>query len=132
VKSSNGTVLSIPALLLSMRTTLQPYTFADTIKNLSEPEIVKEQMFDGEICYVISAKAVPDPWLFWIGKTTLLLRKMRSYTSFDSFDEPHRRGQPKAVVTEEVHRQIRIDGKIPEEIFHYKPKMLARDEDLTK
>jgi len=128
IKPSRGTVLTIPGLLIR---SLEPYTFADDIKNLSEPRIIKEQLVDGEMCYVISGKASNDPWLFWVGKKTSLLRKMRSFLSIGSFDEPLRRGLPNRLVAEETHHDIRINQQIPKQIFRYQPRLRAGDVDLT-
>ncbi len=129
VKPSNGTILTIPGLLIP---TLRPYTFADVIRDLSEAKIIKEQFVDGEMCYVISAKASNDPWVFWIGKRSFLLRKMRSVLASGSFDEGRGRRPSKRVIAEEVHRHIEINRTVDPEVFHYKPRILARDTDLTK
>jgi len=74
VKPSNGTILPIPGLLIP---TLRRYSFADVARHLSEVKIIKEAFVDGEMCYVVSAKASNDPWVFWIGKSSFLLRKMK-------------------------------------------------------
>ncbi len=129
INRSRGTVLTIPGLLMR---SLRPYTFADDIKNLSEARIIKEQLVDGEMCYVISGKASNDPWLFWVGKKSSLLRKMRSVLSIGSFDEPLKRGQSNRLVAEEVHHNIRINERIPKITFQYKPQLRANDVDLTR
>ena len=129
INPSRGTVLTIPGLLMK---SLRPYTFADDIKNLSEPRIIKEQLVDGEMCYVISGKASNDPWLFWVGKKSSLLRKMRSFLSIGSFDQPLRRGQFNRLVAEETHHNIRINQQIPKETFRYRPQVRVGDVDLTR
>jgi len=130
VKPSNGTILPIPGLLIP---TLRRYSFADVARHLSEVKIIKEAFVDGEMCYVVSAKASNDPWVFWIGKSSFLLRKMRSVLATGSFDpEKENRHKPKRAIAEEIHRKIRINEKLDEGVFHYKPQILPRDTDLTK
>lgn len=129
IKPSRGTVLTIPGLLIK---SLEPYTFADDIKNLSELRMIKEQLVDGEMCYVISGKASNNPWLFWVGKRTSLLRKMRSFLSAGSFDERSRKGRSNTGVAEETHHNIRINEQIPEKIFRYQPRIRVGDLDLRR
>lgn len=128
IKPSGGMVLMVPGLLM---TTLRPYTFADVVKDIFEPKIIKEQLVDSEMCYVIMGEVSNVPWVLWVGKKTFLLRKMRSFYSIGSFYERLKKGQSNQLVAEEIHHQIRINRRIPEKLFHYRPWVRARDKDLT-
>jgi hypothetical protein len=129
IKPSGGMVLTIPGLLMA---TLRPYTFGDVVKDILEPKIIKEQLVDSEMCYVITGKVLNVPWLLWVGKKTFLLRKVRSFYSVGSFYERLKKGQSNQLVAEEVHHEIRINRRMPEKLFHYRPRIKARDKDLTR
>ena len=92
-----------------------------------------EEQFDGEACYIIMGYIYEVPWVLWIGKGSHLLRKLRTLYSADSFDEAvEKKGTIKVTIGEEIHRDIRINEKMPKVLFEYKPEILVDDIDLTQ
>lgn len=88
MKPSGGSVFTVPSLLI---TDLAYYTFADLVNDLTDLTIVREDLLDGEMSYVIKGKASTVPWLLWVGKKSYLLRKPRSFYSIGSFHGGWRR-----------------------------------------
>jgi len=129
IRPSGGTVYSVPSLLME---DLSNYTFADVISNMSELSLLGEKQFDAELCYVIQGKVSGVPWMLWVGKKSHLLRKTRTLYSRSSFHDTLEKGAAKTLMAEEIHRDIRINERIPEKVFEYKPQLQTHDVDLTR
>jgi hypothetical protein len=129
ISSTGGMIFTIPSLLMP---NLAPYTFRDVLKDLAELDLIKEQMIEGEMCYVIKGTASTVPWLFWIGKKTHLLRKSRSLGSIGSFHERLTTGASGSFVLEETRSHIRINTLIPSYVFRFRPDLKAGDLDATR
>jgi hypothetical protein len=99
---------------------------------MTQIERLREEEFDGEMCHVIKGNLSGVPWVIWVGKESYLLRKTRTLYSGDSFHEKVQKGIAKALIAEEIHRNIKINERIPEEVFKYKPRFRADDVDLTR
>lgn len=113
---SEGAAQSIPRLLMNLG------GFALT--DLAELSLEREEKFDGAPCYVIDGKHqvpettyAPYPQVkkegkyelatmeLWVDKNSYLIRKIRTTITIDS------------TVKEEIHRDIKLDEKIPNAIF---------------
>jgi hypothetical protein len=70
--------------------------------------------------------------VLWVGEKSRLLRKTRTLYTSGSFHERLEKGRARAYVAEEIHRDIRVNGKIPLEVFRRRPQVLANDVDLTR
>jgi hypothetical protein len=123
-----GAVFWIPTLLL--REPIVDHGFPDILSTVSNSSIVREELFDGEICYVIKARLSEVPWLMWIGKSSHLLRKTRTWYSPTSFN-PLTKNLKDAFVAEEIHNNIRVNRAIPKAFFRYRPVFGPKDVDLT-
>lgn len=78
-----------------------------SILDLKGTELRDQQEFEGEECYVLEGfHPNGDRWQLWVAKKDYLLRKLRQPVR-DGFDE-------------EIHREIRINGSIPDEVYHPK------------
>jgi hypothetical protein len=127
--SSIGAIFFIPSLLIE---DLDYVPFGKMISSMTELSLVKDEPFNGETCHVIGGKMSGTPWVLWIGKSSHLLRKTRTLYTSGSFHESLEKGRIKTFVAEEIHHDIRINEKIPEETFKYKPQLRASDVDLTR
>lgn len=129
MKPSRGSVFQIPSLLMNETAN---YTFADVVRDLAALTIVGTELVDGEVCYVIKGNVSNVPWLLWIGKTTHLLRKLRSWYSVGSFFDGLQKDKSNLLVVEEIHHNIRINRRISNQIFRYRPPVRVGDVDLTR
>lgn len=126
--SSAGAIYFVPSLLMR---NMSYMPFADLLSLIKAPSVVGEEDSEGETCYVIMGKIEGDPWMFWIGKKTYLLRKIRTLYSFGSFHGKVQPGTGKILLAEEIHRNIRVNRRIPKETFQFKPLLRPNDLDLT-
>ena len=128
MRSSGGAAYHVPTLLMK---DVSPDKFADYLNAMAEASLLREEMSDGESCHVIAGKIFGTPWVLWIGKRSRLLRKTRTLYVRGSFHDSLK-GVGETSVAEEIHRDIRINEKIPERVFRYGPQILAGDDDLTR
>jgi outer membrane lipoprotein-sorting protein len=126
---SSGAIFFIPSLLIKE---FDYMPFGAMINSMTELSLVKDEQVDGEACHVVSGKIYGTPWVLWVGKHSRLLRKTRTLYTSGSFHEMLEKGRVKTYVAEEIHREIRINEKIPRETFKYKPQLRANDVDLTR
>jgi hypothetical protein len=124
--SSMGSAFFITTLLLK---NVVVHPFSDMLLHAERVSVIREDLIDGEMCYVVKAELSSVPWLIWIGKESSLLRKTRTAYSEGSFHEPQKR---KRFIAEEIHRDVRINHKIPDSVFRFKPRLLANDADYTR
>jgi hypothetical protein len=101
---SRGSAHTVPGLLLSEVAGFSP-------TELTRLSLKGQEVFEGEECYVVEGYH-PDgePWQLWISKQDSLLRKLRTKSTNGEFQE-------------EVHRDIKVDDKVAEAIYH--PKVLG-------
>lgn len=119
-----------PSLLMK---DVSPFSFGDMISIMDRASLIREEQIDGEPCHVIKGDISGVPWVLWVGKESYLLRKTRTlYTSASFHETLERKGGVKTSVAEEVHRDIKVNGRIPEAIFRYRPQLRADDIDLTR
>ena len=123
--SSMGSAFFITTLLLNNAVV---HPFSDMLLHAERALVVRKELIDGEICHVVKAELSGSPWLLWIGKESSLLRKTRTVYFEGSFHEPEK---GKRFLAEEVHRDIRINHRIPVRVFRFKPHLLATDVDYT-
>jgi len=126
LKPSGGMIFTVPSLLM---THVAPYTFGDVVEDLTDVSLTKAQLVDGELCFVIAGKAKGTPWVFWIGSKTHLLRKVRSFYSIGGFHDPKNK---RRFIAEEIHQEIKLNERIPESVFRYRPRLRSGDFDMTK
>jgi hypothetical protein len=124
--SSAGSIFFVPTLLMNEAS---PFPFANMLAIATELSLLREEQCDGETCFVIKCNMSGAPWTLWVGKTSYLLRKTRTVYMSGSFDD--RKVISKSLIAEEIHRNIRINRKIPRVVFQFKPKLQANDLDLT-
>ena len=129
-KSSSGVALHVPTLLMS---DLDPvFSLASYLSDMGEPSLLREEQIDGEPCYVIKGKIAGAPWVLWVGKGSRLLRKMRTLYTTASFHETLEKGTITTLIAEEIHRDIKINERIPEAVFKRRPQLRPDDSDLTR
>jgi hypothetical protein len=126
---SGGAVFFVPSLLIK---DVSYDSFGEMISSMTELSLVRDELFDGEACHVISGKIIGTPWVLWVGKNSQLLRKTRTLYTSGSFHEMLERGRVNTRVAEEIHHDIRVNEKIPREVFRRRPQLLANDTDLTR
>lgn len=96
-----GSPAHIPALLTSKATAVK-------LTELRGALLSGEEEFEGVQCWRIEGTRGSFAYELWIGREDFLIRKIVSR-------------QPSRGATEEVHRNIRINGLIADEIFEPKP-----------
>lgn len=128
VSSSLGSVYFVPSLLLR-KVIVAP--FSGTLRLAKHVSIVREELVDGENCYVIKADLSDVPWLMWVGKQTLLLRKTRTLYSGRSF-HPSNKNERQSFIAEEIHTNIKINRGVPKSLFRYRPVLGPKDVDYTR
>ena len=126
---SGGAVFLVPSLVMN---DVSYFSFADMVNAITELSLIREEQFDGELCYVIKGKMYGTPWVLWVGKNSHLLRKTRTLYTGGSFHEKMEKGIRETLMLEELHRDIKINVKISEKAFEYKPQVQAHDSDLTR
>lgn len=129
-RSSVGAAYFVPSLLMK-DVSLSP--FADLLSIMDGLMLAREERVDGESCHVIKGEISGVPWALWVGKETRLLRKTRTlYTSASFHETLEKRGRVKTSIAEEVHRDIVVNKRIPEEVFRYRPRLRSYDLDITR
>ncbi len=127
---SGGAVFFVPSLLMK---DVSPFSFGDMLSIMEGLSLMREEQVDGESCHVIKGEISGVPWLLWVGKERYLLRKTRTlYTSASFHETLEKKGRVKTSVAEEIHRDIKVNEKIPEAVFRYRPQLRADDIDLTR
>lgn len=127
---SGGAVFFVPSLLMK---DVSPFSFGDMLSTMEGLSLLREERVDGESCHVIKGELSGVPWVLWVGKESYLLRKTRTlYTSASFHETLERKGRVKTSVAEELHRDIKVNGKISETVFRYRPQFHADDIDLTR
>lgn len=127
LSSSLGSVFFVPTLLMK---DVAVFPFADMLSIAKQMSIVREELVDGEMCYVIKADLSGVPWVLWVGERSYLLRKTRTLYSARSF-HPSNKYQRQSFIAEEIHTNIRINRGIPKSLFRYRPVLRPQDLDLT-
>lgn len=85
-----------------------------TLTELKRLSLVGQEQFEGEACYVVRGyHPFGQAWDMWITKRDFLLRKLKTPNEDGSF-------------AEEIHRNIKVNLKIPPEIFNYRPAPTKR------
>lgn len=128
LSSSLGSVYFVPSLLLQK---LIVAPFSGTVRTAKQVTIVREELMDGETCYVIKAHLAGVPWLLWVGKESYLLRKTRTLYSARSF-HPSNKSVGQSFIAEEIHTNIRINRDVPKSLFRYRPVLGPKDLDSTE
>jgi outer membrane lipoprotein-sorting protein len=103
---SSGTATTVSDLLMP-----DEVGGSSLLKRLTKPSLVGEEVFEGVLCYRVQAIDTDESVELWVGKTDLLLRKVKRETK----DGDGLRTR------EEIRRKIRVDQSIPEVVFNYKP-----------
>lgn len=99
---SRGSAHVIPALLMEE---VGGFRLPET----SNVSLLGEEKFEGEDCYIVRGYHPHNfPIDMWIGKRDFLLRKVK---------EPNEDGTYEV----DIRRDIKLNGKIPAEIFNYTP-----------
>lgn len=128
--SSGGAAFFVPSLLMK---DVSPFPFADMLSIMEGLLLLREEQIDGEPCHVIKGDISGVPWVLWVGKESHLLRKTRTlYTSASFHETLEKKGRVKTFIAEEIHRDIKVNKKIPETVFKYRPKLRANDIDFTR
>jgi outer membrane lipoprotein-sorting protein len=100
---SRGAAHKVPTLLLNDDPLLA---------SLKQLKLLGEETFEGELCYRISGKSsASDEYELWIAKKDFLLRKLKNRTDFEDF----------YTITEEIHRNIKLNQPIAQDVFNFKP-----------
>lgn len=127
---SGGAVFFVPSLLMK---DVSPFSFGDMLGVMEGLSLLREEQIDGELCHVIKGDISGVPWVLWVGKESHLLRKTRTlYTSASFHEMLEKKGRSKTSIAEEIHRDIKVNRRIPESIFRYRPRLRADDIDLTR
>jgi outer membrane lipoprotein-sorting protein len=127
--TSAGAIFFVPSLLMD---DIDDVPFGRMVTSMTELALLGDERMDGEDCRVIKGKIDGTPWVLWIGKKSYLLRKTRTLYTSSSFHEMVEKGRVKTSVAEEVHHDIKVNEKIPTEVFKYQPHLLSNDVDLTR
>lgn len=127
LSSSLGAVFFVPTLLKKEMAVLP---FGARLRRAEELSVAQEEEVDREVCYVIRAQLSGVPWTLWVGKQTYFLRKIRTRYTAKSFDDPSKK--PISALAEEIHSNIRINRKIPKNLFKYKPAFTPQDQKVTE
>lgn len=94
-----------------------------TLPEFVRPSVIKEEAFDGILCYRITGKhSSRDVYELWIGKRDLLLRKVRTVSKYEGL----------STVEEEIHRNIFLNRPIPSEAFSYQPPIALTSSKQSK
>ncbi len=78
------------------------------LHELTEPELVGEEEFEGIACHRVKGKWEGDTYEVWLGKDDHLVRKILATYS------DH--------VLEEIHHEIELDQPIPKDTFRFAPE----------
>lgn len=99
---SSGAAHTIPRLLSES-------VSGFSLTELKDVQVIKEQQFEGVMCYVVYGMhpSWDISYKLWIGKDDYLVRKIVEGTDT------------------EIHRNIKTDIEIPDEIFNFKPPIKA-------
>ena len=98
---SRGSAHTIPELLMSE-------VGGFSVTELAKLSLKRKEMFEGEECYVVEGyHPNGEAWQLWISKNNFLLRKLRNPTTNGQLEE-------------QILRDIKVDGKIPDAIYHPK------------
>jgi len=127
--TSAGAIFPVPSMLIKEASI---FSFADLLSIATRVSLLKEEQVDGVTCYVIQVHLSGAPWTLWIDKKDHVLRKTRTLYSRGSFHETLQKGVRNKFFAEEIHRDIRINERIPQTVFKYRPQIQARDVDLTR
>jgi hypothetical protein len=101
---TSGASHTIPRLLIDE---MVGFVLTD-LTNLS---LEGSDVFEGQECFVIKGiHPMGDTNELWIGKTDFLLRKLKTVHKFADF----------SAISQEIHRNIRLNEEIPVEIFDFK------------
>jgi hypothetical protein len=126
-RSSAGATFVVPSMLTKG---VDPAIgFADHLESATDLWIMREESCEDESCYVVRGHLSGTPWVFWIGKNSYLLRKFRTLYSRGSFHDQQKREQG---IAEEIHSNIKINGKLSRDVFNFRPRLLPNDVDLTR
>lgn len=128
-RSSSGASFFVPSLLLK---DLSHDSFGRMLSSMEELSVPREEKFDGEVCHVVSGRIHGTPWLLWVGKESRLLRKTRTAYTSGSFHDMLEKKRVETTMAEEIHRDIRVNEKLPAATFRYRPRLGPRDIDLTR
>ncbi|MEW6455834.1 MAG: hypothetical protein AB1410_03850 [Acidobacteriota bacterium] len=103
---SSGGTTTVPCMLIKSGCR---FTLID-LQNLS---LVGEDKLEGNKCYIIKGidPKIKKKYKLWIGKKNSLLYKLESRMEFKDF----------LSITEERHKNIRLEEKIDKEIFNFTP-----------
>lgn len=128
-RSSSGAAFFVPSLLMKE---LDPMPFGELLGHMDGLSVVREEQFDGEVCHVVGGKIGGTPWLLWVGKESRLLRKTRTVYTSGSFHDMVEGKKVKTTIAEEIHRDIRVNERLPPATFKLRPRLGERDIDLTR
>ena len=94
-----------------------------SVTELKDPSLLGEEIFEGVMCYHIKgAHPHGEFYELWIGKSDLLLRKVRQET----------KDADKVRTEEEIRRNIHVDDQIANALFDYKPPIALTPREDSK
>lgn len=128
-RSSSGAAFFVPSLLMK---DLDYVPFGEMLGHMEGLSVVREEEFDGEVCHVVGGDIAGAPWMLWVGKQSRLLRKTRTIYTSGSFHEMMEKKRVRTTVAEEIHRDIRVDEKLPAATFKFRPRLGEHDHDFTR
>lgn len=101
---SSGSIHTIPRLLLPDK------VMGSDLTEILEPAFSREEIIEGVLCYHIRGLLGAVPHDMWVGKEDLLVRKVRTERKYPNY----------VAIKDEIHRNIRVDKLIANEIFNFK------------
>lgn len=100
---SHGSAHTVPSLLVKEISGFR-------VTEMSRISLLREEQFEGETCFVVRGfHPFAFPIDLWISKSDFLLRK----TTMHADDEKEKE--------EEIRRNVKLNGTILDEMFHYTP-----------
>lgn len=92
-------------------TLLEPNYGSRRLNELSEPQVVGEEVFEDVDCHLIRGKWDGDAYEVWLGKEDHLVHKILATYADHTL--------------EEVHREITLDQPIAKDVFYFAPEKEA-------
>lgn len=113
---SSGAAHTIPTLLM-------PQIGSSALTELTTLVLVGDELFEGEWCYRIKGFDIGgDVNEVWISKKDYLVRRVRTHLTFEDF----------SAIQDEIHRSIKINQPIAEDVFNFSPPIALSNPKTTK
>ena len=125
---STASVVSsnIPFLIANLL--IQDDSKVDWVVSLKQLRLHKDEVIDGEDCYVVSGVYSTDPLMslkLWVGKKDYLLRRYEK-----RLQDSQENGGFTSLV-EETYSNIRVDAEIPRSVFDGQPPDILKEQEST-